>query len=283
MLLSSLIKKIKSKKSLQNLDDSIVREQIQTYLKKNFLSLSKINKKQLTNLLKTIRKNLHETYGVFQLNLKKRNFYFEQLKSNPNSLQLHNKILQTHASTKERLEIYPILYKKLFNLTIKKPNSILDLSAGLNPFSFPYLKLKNVKYIATELTSEDCNFIQQYFNLKKIKGTTLQLNLFKAKSFPKADLTFIFKTFHSLEKSFRKAGYLVKTGLEKSSFKLTESILKKLNSKFIIISFPIKTISNKKMNFPYYPGFERLLSRLNFKYKKLLLKNELFFIINRNI
>lgn len=267
MLLSELIKKIKSKQTLQNLDDSIIEQKIITYLKKNSLHLQDLNKKQLTNLLKTIRKDLHEQYGVFQLDLKKRKFYFEKLKNNPNSLDFHNKILSTHKSTYERLEIYPVLYKKLFSLTCK-PNSILDISSGLNPFSFPYMNLKNVKYISTELTLEDCKFIQSYFNIKKINGKVLQLDLFSFKNFPKADITFLFKTFHSLEKN---------------SFKIAEKILKNLNSKFIIVSFPIKTISDKKMNFPYYPGFERLLKRLNFRYKKLLLKNELFFIINRNI
>ncbi len=92
--------------------------------------------------------------------------------------------------------------------------------------------------------------------------------------------------FHMLKKIFAmitRILFKIYHILEKNSFKLAESILKKLNSEFIIVSFPIKTISNKKMNFPYYPGFERLLKRLNFKYKKLLLKNELFFIINRNI
>ena len=143
MLLSSIIKKIKSKKQLQNLDDSLIKKQVKLYLKKNSLNLN-LNKKQLTSLIKTIRKNLHEIYGVFQLNIKKRYLYFEQLKSNPVSLDLHNKILSTHKSTKERLQIYPILYKKLFSLTMK-PKSILDLSAGLNPFSFPYMNLKNIK------------------------------------------------------------------------------------------------------------------------------------------
>jgi len=262
MLLSDIIKKIKQKKQLQNLDDSIVKEQVKLYLKKNSLTLN-LNKKQFSNLLKTIRKKLHETYGVFQLNLKKRYLYFEQLKQNPTSLELHNKILSTNASTKERLPIYPTLYKKIFQLTIK-PKSILDLSSGLNPFSYPYMKLKNIKYIATELTKKDCKFIQDYFKLKKIKGTTIKLDLKKTKSFPKTDITFIFKTFHTLEKN---------------SFKLAEEILKKIKSKYIIVSFPVKTISNKKMNFPYYPGFERLLKRLKLKYKKLLLKNELFFII----
>lgn len=265
MLLSELIQKIKSKKQLQNLDDFIIKQKIISYLKKNSLHLQNLNKKQLINLQKTIRKQLHEQYGVFQLDLKKRYFYFNQLKKAPNSLDLHNKILSTHKSTYERLEIYPILYKKLFKLT-KKPKSILDISAGLNPFSYPYMNLKNIEYIATELNEKDCEFIQSYFNLKKIKGKVLQLDLFSAKNFPKADLVFIFKTFHSLEKN---------------SFKLAESILKKINSKYIMVSFPIKTISNKKMNFPFYPGFERLLKRLNLKYKKLLLKNELFFVIKK--
>src|SRR3989338_9387488 len=90
----------------------------------------------------------------------------------------HINILKTHISSKERISIYPELYEKIFSIT-GKAKSILDLSCGLNPLSFPFMKLPlSIKYFATELCEDDLLFIEKYFQKINLKNySVIKINL----------------------------------------------------------------------------------------------------------
>ena len=272
-MLNQVIKDIKNKKELRNLDDEFIKEKLDVYLQKNHLDLDK-EFKQLKRsssyklMLKAIRKDLREVYGAFikgKPSLKK---LVEALKKkNLNkTLEEHNEILRTHQSTRERLQFYDDIYSKIFKEV--KPKSILDLAAGLNPISFPYMNLKGIYYIATELTKEDCRFLKEYFSLINIKHKVLQLDLlkdYKKIINIKADLCFLLKTLDSLEKTRRN---------------ISKDILKSINAKDIIVSFSIKSLSGKKP-IKERGWFYRILRELNLDYATFSTENELFFIIKK--
>lgn len=244
-----LIKKIKEKKPLNNLDDSLIEEKIINFLKLNpkinkSLDLNNEKNKEFIKILKSIRNNLNKHYGIFWL-------------SNTISLE-------SHKSTKERLNFYPELYRKIFALT-GKPKTILDISSGLNPLSFEFTNLpKSTKYIATELSKQDCEILNNFFQKNQINGEAIQIDLTKTQSFPKADVVFLFKVFDSVEEK---------------GHKLAELIINNLKANYAVISFATITTKNQKMNFPNRGWIERLLERLKLTYKKLNFGNEVFYIV----
>src|SRR3989344_7207208 len=272
-MLNQIIKDIKSKKELRNLDDEFIKEKLDVYLQKNHLELNK-EFKQLKRsssyklMLKAIRKDLREFYGAFIVERPSLNALKEALKNKTllQTMPEHNRILLTHRSTKERLAYYNEAYSKIFKSV--KPKSILDLAAGLNPISFPYMNLKDVYYIATELTKKDCRFLKEYFSLIKIKHKVIQLDLlkgYKRLTNIKADLCFLLKTLYSLEKVRRN---------------ISKEILKNIDSKYVIVSFSIKSLSGKKP-IKERGWFHRILRELRLDYTTFKTENELFFILKK--
>src|SRR3989338_2347218 len=133
-----IIEDILKKKTLTKIDRSIVQEYLPNIIPEK--------KREYKKLVKEVRNELNRVYGVFQLGT--------------------NLDLKSHKSTKERIEIYPTLYKRIFNLT-GKPKSILDLGCGLNPLSYIYLG-NHLKYIASECNRKDCLLLEEWFKNNKI-------------------------------------------------------------------------------------------------------------------
>jgi len=271
-MINEIIKDIKSKKELRNLDDKFVEEKLNFYLKKHPLKNSPFKRlkrsKKYKLMLKSIRKELREIYGAFIKEKPSLNNLKESLKNKKlnQTLEEHDKILKTHQSTRERLNNYKEIYQNIFKDI--KPKSILDLACGLNPLSYPYMNLKDISYIASELNKEDCNFIKDYLNLIKIKNKVIPLDLtkdYKKLKKIKTDVTFLLKTLDSLEKVKRN---------------ISKDLLKNINSKIIVVSFAIKSLSGKK-SIKERGWFYRILRELNLNYKTFETENEIFFIINK--
>ena len=245
-----LIKRIKEKKSLENLDDEFIKEYIDNYFRDN-PKIKKIlerhpkkeKSKEFKRITKQIRNELNRIYGIFKLN--------------------KNLTLENHKSTKERMKIYPFIYKKIFSIT-GEPKRILDISCGLNPLSYKYLGYKPY-YIATELTKKDCEVLRYYFKKENINGNVLQINLLKQNKFPNADIAFLFKILDIIKDK-----------------KLVENIIKDLSVKYIVVSFSLIDIKGKKMNYPLQGWFQRMLKRLNLKYILIKEENEIFYVIKKD-
>lgn len=235
-----LIKKIKEKKPFDRLDNSYVSARISEFLKKNNklrIDFNNIKNRGFKEVVKAVRAELHNSYGMF----------WDE---------------DTHRSAIERAGFYDSLYKKIFAIT-GKPAVILDISAGLNPFYFPFKDFK-CEYIATELSLEDCKKIEEYFKKNKIKGKVLQVDLKKDFKFPSADVVFLFKILDSIEIKGHKTA---------------ERIIKSLNSKYAVVSFATRTVGNKKMRFPRRRWFEIMIERLGFRYSVIEFSNEIFYIV----
>ena len=183
------------------------------------------------------------------------------------NLEAHKNLLNTHRSTKERLDIYEDLYRKLPEF-----NSILDLACGLNPFSLLFLKILNFKYYAYDLECQELNLIKEYFktiknNFSEFDFEVKEINLFEETPKIKTDLAFIFKFFDLLE--------------TRNQYKLAEKIISEINSNHIIVSFSTRTLSGKLMNHPNRKWFELMLERLDLKFKIFKYENEIFYFIEK--
>jgi len=268
-----VISMIKQKRELSSIDSSFVMDLLNDYIEKNkplwnsILSHPKIEKcRELKILVKDIRKKLREIHGVFNIDLNKRNKLLAELelsiKSNAPSdeiIELHKKILLTHKSTRERLNYYKSIYNEIFSIT-GIPKVILDIGSGLNPISTIFTKLKNIRYIAIEFTEEDCSFLNKYFKMMHINGIAVRKDLLKHNIFPKSDVCFLFKVLDSIE------------SIERNSSK---NLLDSIDSKFIVISFPKKTLSGKDLSTKRLAWFRKIAKT----YYEFEIENEVFYII----
>ena len=260
-MLNELIKAIKSKKELENLDMKFVKVELNAYFLRNpkeKLALKDLNPKSkiYKKIIKEVRAKLRRSYGLFRKDKIDFNKDYQEL-------------LNTHSSTKERLKLYPTLYRRIFKIT-EEPKTILDLGCGINPLSFHYMNLKNVSYFAYDLSEEEVKLLNKFFNEKKIEGKAQILNLLetnKIKKLPPADLAFLFKMTDVLDKG--------------KGHKTSEEIIKTIPSKNIVVSFPTLTISGKPMNHPRRGWIEMMCKRLNYEFKVLAFENEIFYVIKK--
>jgi len=247
-IMQKIIQKIKEKKSLKNIDDESIEEEIEEFLRRNpkikrRLRENTLKEKEKKQIIKEVRETFNKTYG---------NFW----KGN-------NCTLKDHQSTKEREQFYPLIYQRIFN----EEETILDIACGLNPLSYKLIpKYQERKFIGTELTKEDVKKLNNYFKEEHINGKALQENLLKEKKFPKADITLLLKILDIIERKGHKKA---------------EEILENIQSKRIVVSFSTKTLHSKNMKNPRRGWIEQLLKRKKWPYKKFLIPGEEFYLIEK--
>ncbi|MDP3990569.1 MAG: hypothetical protein Q8Q01_05190 [archaeon] len=265
--MEEFIQEIKKKKELSSISDQFVKTELEKYLKQHpRIDLTKLNvkSKDYRIIIKDIRTILRRVYGLFRDENKKER---EQLLSEGRIKE----ILTTHSSTKERLLIYEDLYQKIFTIT-GKPKTILDLGCGLNPFSYLFMKLKELEYHAYDISSEEIEFIQKYFKILEKKNSS-----FKGRAevkdivndiLPKVDVCFLLKMTDVLDRG--------------KGHKITENLLEKIPAKYMIMSFATRTMSGKKMTAPRRNWVEWLCERKGYVHQIIEFTNEIFYVIKKS-
>ncbi|MEM4336671.1 MAG: hypothetical protein QXG86_01580 [Candidatus Woesearchaeota archaeon] len=264
-IIELLVSGVKAKKELSGIEDSFVRNEILKILSHSrkkieyFSSHSDTNKilksRFYKDVIKKTRAILRKSSGAF---IKEAN------------IKNIKKVLYMHESTRERIKIYPEVYKKIFNIT-GVPKSVLDLGCGFNPLAYNYLNCKP-DYYAFDIDSRIIETLNIFFKKRKIKGKAKIINLREIKNnkiqLPKTDICFMFKLLDSIE-------------IEKGH-KLSETLIKAVPSKWVIISFSTKTLSGKRMRHPYRGWVEQICKRLGYFYEILEFENEIFYVIKKN-
>ena len=272
--IKEFIKKVKENKKYKSLSNDIIKKEIDKYLKRYTHDLY-----DEKFALKKIRKELHRIYSSYQTKGKRKRdkllIELENLinKRAPESqvLEVTNNLLSITISTKERLDNYPIIYEKIFEIT-GNPKTILDLGSGLNPLSFHYMNLPSLNYYTYDIDLEDIKFLNKYFKIIKINGKSAILdirNLKDISNLPSSDIIFMFKVYDLIVPKNRKQ--------KKLGEELINLLIKK--TKFIVVSFATKTLTRKSMKLPRRIGFELMLSRNQLSFKTIKTHNEIFYII----
>jgi SAM-dependent methyltransferase len=164
-------------------------------------------------------------------------------------------------SVRERSDIYPLLSSLFSSLRIK---SVLDLGCGLNP---RHLAKSGMKYHAYDINEASLKEVKQYFDGNNIEGAVKVYDLIADNDeFPHVDITLFMKVFDVLEKS---------------GHKLAEKLITRANSKYLLVSFPTKTLSGAPMRHPQRGWIEHLLKRLGFSFVFFSAKNEIFYLASR--
>jgi 16S rRNA (guanine(1405)-N(7))-methyltransferase len=269
----NIIEKILDKEELKNVPKELVEEKLERLFDKKSkekyekLGTKFFRSKEYKELQKKVRSELREVYGVFfEKDNKKREKFLKNLIKEP-SIDNHMKVLELHKSSKERLPFYEEIYSKIFSIT-GKTETILDLACGYNPVSYPFMK-HNVSFIAIDMSKQDMEFLEEYFNSSEIKGVGIPLDLTKEESLEKishmkADVCFLFKALDSIET--RKRNF-------------SKELIDKISAKWLVISFPTKSLGgNKEIKTTKRKWIEK-----NYKINETFeIPNEIFYIIKNN-
>ncbi len=318
---AEIIRDIKKRKELAGLPDDFVRQQLIKCLRRSpalagYLSRSRSGKYR--QLIKLVRAELRKVHGLYQVagELEQRRSLLGQLlapdmdsagvqlspraKSPKEQLligQIIRQILGTHASTRERLEYYPRLYRKIFALT-GKPQGIIDLGCGINPYSLVFILRSILKspgqspgsmagsdsesqvppaleYHAFDISETEVQLLKDFFQFLRQKyphfrGSAEVLdvsNWAKLAELPEADVCFLFKMSDVLD---RGRGH-----------KATEMVLKSVPAKFVVLSFPATTMSGRRMRFPQRRWLELLCRRLEYGLEYVRFEKEVFAVVGK--
>ena len=238
------------------------------------------NSKPYKAFLKSTKKFLHDTYGVYQIRdvSKKEKLFKKMLKSKDRGdlLQLHLDILHCHSSSRERKNNYETIYRNIFAVC-GKPKKILDVGCGINVFGLPFIGFRDFEYIGCDCVKEDLKLTKDY--LEKVgpvmgfSGRTFFIDIFEKDfleniSKVNSDLCFLFKMTDMLDYGGK-------------NHKKTEDFLRKVKSKFVVVSFPTKTVSGKSMRAPRRKWFELMCNRLKYGHDYFEIDNECFYIVKK--
>lgn len=292
-----LIAEIKKKKELRKISNDFVQDSLFLFLQRNpklvSVLVNNFNPKSshYKQTVKEVRAKLRRVYGLFRVEeqTQEMNALVKEMLEAGSSggrnkrekikrKKIIEQILSTHASTKERLPFYSQLYKKIFAFT-GKPKTIIDFGCGINPFSVNFMKLKKLTYYAYDISEDEIEslnlfFKQEHSENKNFTGTAKVMDIFQwikvkeSRENNPADICFLFKMTDILDSAGK-------------GHKTSETVITEVPAKFVVISFPTKTMSGKKMNFPRRKWIELMYRRLGYSFRILEFGNELFYVIRK--
>lgn len=152
-------------------------------------------------------------------------------------------VLMKHKSTKERYPFYEEIYSKIFNkFSEKEKISVIDLGAGVNGFSFNFIKknFPSAEYYGVEAIGQLVHLMNYFFKEKNLSGGAEHFSLFEidkikkfisSKKSPRVVLLFkVIDSLESVERNYSK--------------KLIEEIVP--ISERVVVSFATKSLGNRK-------------------------------------
>ncbi|HXH26719.1 MAG TPA: hypothetical protein VNG90_02400 [Candidatus Acidoferrum sp.] len=203
---------------------------------------------------------LHQVWGV----------YFGELKPAKLRDADLDSLLQLHQSTRERLPFLRDFYEQIFTIT-GQPSTIVDYACGLNPLAFYHLGYDYPgHYQALDIDHFTVDLLNQQFQKLGVA------NRFNARPGDllldkpiKADIALLLKVLPPLELQRKGA---------------SRDILQKQNSRFTVVSYPLKSISGyeKGMGDFYRQQFYAAIQDQGMKVTELPFANELVFVIDKH-
>lgn len=229
--------------------------------------------------LKAAKSKLHQVYGAYfeKMNMDKIREQIDKLAGtdNPDEAALKTAaltIMKHHTSTVERMPFMEQFYADLF-ARIGKPRKILDLACGLNPFSVPWMELEpGTEYFAFDIDTRLMAAINTFFKYLERPYVAQCADILV--SLPniamEADVVFLLKTLPCLEQQ------------EKG---ISEKLITALKKKYIIISFPSKSLSGKARGMAGHYGrfILEILEKMGLGYFKMEYANEVFYVVGASL
>jgi len=225
-------------------------------------------------LLKQTKKKLHQVWGAYFRRPNFRNLAAELKSQNSKVKTLESlrgdvfieELLGLQTSTKERLPIYQDYYQQIFKIT-GVPGKIIEYGCGVNALSYPWMGEKS-DYIGYDVDRELIDFINLVFRESEIKRARVELGDIFEENFEPADVYLLLKVLVLFERQRKEC---------------TLEILQKIPAKFIVVSFPTKSLSGRDrgMKQNYQRMFHQLVAGQGWNVQEIYFANEIVFVVQK--
>ena len=178
------------------------------------------------------------------------------------------KMMTAHTSTRERVPHLEYFFSRTL-AEIGEVASILDLACGLNPLALTKMPLKpGAEYFAYDLYGDMMSFLNSFFHRYYPSGKAEARDIVANPPTQKAQLSLILKFLPVLEQTEKEK---------------TLDWLKRLQTEYLLVSFPTKTLTGRTMRMAqnYESQFRETLSQPNWSYQRFLFDNELCYLIKK--
>lgn len=220
---------------------------------------------------KAVKRRLHQIWGAYftRPNFEKLLVKIEEeLKNGVNIKTIVLSILKLQTSTNERIPILNDFYPQIFSVT-GHPKTIIEPACGLNALTYFWMD-PDVQYTGFDIDQEQIDFINNVFHLLRVqKRARVELGDVLVEDFNRAaDVVLLLKVLPLLEHQQKVCSI---------------QVLRKIQCKNMVVSFPTRSISgkNKGMADFYTKQFMDLTKDEPWQIEKLLFETELVFIVKK--
>ena len=178
------------------------------------------------------------------------------------------RVMNNHASTRERLPILDQFYTTLF-AELDPIHSILDLACGLNPLALPWMALaEGGHYYAYDIYRDEMEFLDQWLLLLHVNGHAHTCDLIQSCPTQQVDVALVLKTIPCLEQVEKHAGH---------------RLLQAINAKYMLVSFPLQSLGGKSKGMATYyeDHFLHMVAEETWSIRKVVFPTELVFVVTK--
>jgi 16S rRNA (guanine(1405)-N(7))-methyltransferase len=231
-------------------------------------------RRSLKEAVKATKNKLHQVGGAYLPGKINYAAWLKELKAaSPakwdNFVEVCARIMNQHASTRERLPILSQFYTTLL-ADLPPLHTVVDIACGLNPLALPWMPVAvDVTYYAYDIYQDMVDFLNAFMALAGVKGQAEARDVINDCPTPKVDLAFILKAIPCLEQIDKSAG---------------PRLLDMINADHLLISFPVHSLGGREkgMSVNYETRFWELVANKDWAIKRFEFANELVFLVTKS-
>ncbi len=177
-------------------------------------------------------------------------------------------LMQTHASTRERLPILDEFYAAAL-AEIAPVRSVLDVACGLNPLAIPFMPLaEGATYYACDIYTDLADFLNRAFPLLGVRGEAWALDVTQTIPQQPVDLALIVKAIPCLQQIDKGIGARLLEGVQ---------------AQHVLVSYPAQSLGGrgKGMRATYEAQFNDLVAGQGWTIRRYDFASELAFLITK--
>ncbi len=229
-------------------------------------------RRNLREAVKATKNKLHQVGGAYLPDQARYAAWQAELREVQQSADLRplcRKIMEAHASTRERLPILDEFYATTL-AGLPPVRSVLDLACGLNPLALPWLPLADgATYWAMDIYEDMMAFVRDFLALPvvRVHGQAQARDVLQLGPLPRVDLALALKALPCLEQIDKAAG---------------SKLLDVIQADYVLVSFPVHSLGHrdKGMAANYEAHFRQLLAGRAGQVKRFQFSSELAFLIS---
>jgi 16S rRNA (guanine(1405)-N(7))-methyltransferase len=226
---------------------------------------------RLKEAVKATKNRLHQVAGAYLTAPPNYEQWLARLSAAPTldeRREVCRALMQTHASTRERLPILDEFYR-IALAELAPVHSVIDLACGLNPLAIPFMPLaENAAYYACDIYTDLADFLNRAFPLLGVSGSAWAADVTQVIPDQRADLAIIVKAIPCLQQLDKGIGARLLDGI---------------NAGHILVSYPAQSLggSSKGMRANYEAQFTELVAGKGWVVRRYDFATELAFLVTK--